>query len=151
LTKVVCAFNITRQSFISLGVTIADSPLTRLRGLLGKMRMKSSEALWVVPSRGIHTIGLMFSIDVIYMDATLRVIEVVEGLAPLRLAPLRLKCASVLELPARSICESGTRTGDQLMICSPDEMERYLTSQSSEGPAARTRTGPEPNRKVPPA
>jgi len=127
-----CAFNITRQSFISLGVAIADSPLTRLRGLLGKMRMRSDEALWVVPSRGIHTIGLMFAIDVLYLDAKLGVIEAIESLAPLRVAPIRLQCASILELPARSIADSGTKIGDELLICSPEEMEQYWTSQTPE-------------------
>ena len=84
-----CAFNVSRQSFINLGVAVADTPLTRLRGLLGKMRLRSDEALWVVPSRGIHTIGLLFPIDLIYLDAQLRVIHVIEHLGPLRIAPVR--------------------------------------------------------------
>jgi uncharacterized membrane protein (UPF0127 family) len=129
LKQSVCVFNITRQAFLSLGVSIADSPLTRLRGLLGKMRLRSDEALWVVPSRGIHTIGLMFSIDVIYLDANLRVIDLVECLAPWRISPIRLRGASVLQLPARSITESGTKVGDQLLIGSAEEMERHWTAQ----------------------
>jgi uncharacterized membrane protein (UPF0127 family) len=121
-------------------VTIADSPLARLRGLLGKMRMKSNEALWVVPSRGIHTIGLMFSIDLIYLDAQLRVIDLVEGLAPLRVAPIHLRSASVLQLPARSVCDSGTQIGDDLLICLPEEMERYLASRATERQATKQQT-----------
>ncbi len=123
------AFNVARQSFINLGVAIADTPFARLRGLLGKVRIRSDEALWVVPSRGIHTIGLMFPIDVVYLDAKLRVIAILESLGPLRIAPIRWQCASVLELPARSIYGSGTQVGDQLIICSPEEMELYWTSQ----------------------
>ena len=115
------------------------------------MRMKSNEALWVVPSRGIHTIGLMFSIDVIYLDAQLRVIDLVEGLAPLRVAPIRLRSASVLQLPARSICDSGTQIGDDLLICSPEEMEKYLTSQATERQTAQQQQlGPAANTKAPP-
>jgi uncharacterized membrane protein (UPF0127 family) len=105
------------------------------------MRMKSNEGLWVVPSRGVHTFGLMFPIDVIYLDANLQVIDLVEGLAPLRIAPLRLKCASVLQLPARSVCDSGTQAGDHLSICSPEEMERYLTLQSTEQRRAEQQPG----------
>ena len=56
-----CAFNVTKQAFISLGVTVADTPFARLRGLLGKMRMRSDEAVWVVPSHGVHTIGGRYS------------------------------------------------------------------------------------------
>ena len=133
-----CAFNISSQSFISLGVSAADTTLARLRGLLGKMRMRSDEALWVVPSRGIHTIGLVFPIDVLYLDSDLRVVRVVEHLGPWRIAPLKWRCASVLELPARSIYESGTRVGDQLIICPPAEMHAYLTSGVQESPGRET-------------
>jgi len=150
LTKSFCAFNITRQSFINLGVAIADSPLARLRGLLGKMRMRSDEALWVVPSRGIHTIGLMFSIDVIYLDTKLRVIDLVESLAPLRVAPIRLHGASVLQLPARSISDSGTQIGDQLLICSPEEMERYWTAQTPGEKTNDREPGPDRTEKLSP-
>ena len=123
-----CAFNISRQSFINLGVTVADTPLARLRGLIGKMRMRSDEAVWIIPSRGIHTFGLLFSIDVIFLDAQNRVLHVIESLGPLRIAGIRRQCASVLELPARSIYGSGTQVGDQLMICSSDKMHTYWQS-----------------------
>lgn len=135
------AFNVSRQSFINLGVAVADTPLTRLRGLLGKMRLRSDEALWIVPSRGIHTIGLLFPIDLIYLDAQLRVIHVMEHLGPLRIAPVRWQCASVLELPVRSIYDSGTQVGDQLMICSPEEMRGYWAPHSVELPQRQKESG----------
>lgn len=133
VSRVWYAFNITRQSFINLGVTVADTPWARLRGLLGKMRMRSDEGLWLVPSRGIHTLGLMFPIDAIYLDGDLRVVHLVENLGPLRIGPLRLRCESVLELPAKSIYGSGTQVGDQLMICAPQKMESYWASQTTTG------------------
>jgi len=133
-----CAFNITRQSFINLGVTVADTPLSRMRGLLGKMRMRSDEAVWIVPSQGIHTIGLRFAIDVVYLDAQLRVVDTIENLKPLRITGIRWHCASVLELPARSIFKSGIEVGDQLLICSPERMQDYWASPS-EG-VARTQS-----------
>jgi len=126
------AYNVTRQSFINLGVTVADTLPARLRGLLGKMRLRSDEGLWVVPSRGIHTFGLMFSIDLVYLDSELRVVHLVENLGPLRIAPLRFRCESVLELPARSISKSGIQVGDQLMICTAKEMEAYWASQGTQ-------------------
>lgn len=129
MAEVLYAFNESRQSFISLGVTVADTPLARLRGLLGKMKLRSDEGIWVVPSRGIHTIGLMFPVDVIYLDSALNVVHVIESLGPLRIAPLRLQCASVLELPAGSIFGSGTQVGDQLRLGSPEEMQEYWASQ----------------------
>ena len=128
-----CAFNVTRQSFVSLGLTPADTQWARLRGLLGKVRLRSDEGIWVFPSQGIHTFGLLFPIDVVYLDARLRVIHLVEHLGPLRVAPLRWQCASVLELPARSIFGSGTRVGDQLLIGSPDQLDAYWTARHTGG------------------
>jgi uncharacterized membrane protein (UPF0127 family) len=126
------AFNISRQAFISLGVSAADTSLARLRGLLGRLRMRSDEALWVVPSRGIHTFGLLFQIDVVYLDSECRVVHLIENLGPLRIGPLRLRSASVLELPAGSIYNSGTQLGDRLLIDSPEHVDQYLESQQSE-------------------
>ena len=101
------------------------------------MRLRSDEGLWVIPSRGIHTFGLMFSIDLVYLDSNLRVVHLVENLGPLRIAPLRLHSESVLELPGRSISGSGTQVGDQLLICTPKEMEAYWASQKPQPAAGR--------------
>jgi uncharacterized membrane protein (UPF0127 family) len=116
------AFNVSRQAFINLGVKVADTPWARLRGLLGRMKLRSDEGLWVVPSRGIHTIGLLFPIDVIYLDPEFRVVHLIEDLRPMRIAPLRFGAASVLELPTRTIEASGTKMGDLIMIRSPEEI-----------------------------
>ena len=124
-----CAFNITKQCFLNLGVTVANTPLARLRGLLGRVRLRSDEALWVVPSRGIHTIGLMFPIDVIYLDSQLRVVHLIENLGPLRITAIRLRSESILELPVRTIYESGTQVGDQLTICTLAKMRDYWGAQ----------------------
>jgi uncharacterized membrane protein (UPF0127 family) len=129
--RILYAFNISRQSFINLGVSVADTPLARLRGLLGRFKLRADEAVWVVPSRGIHTFGLSFHIDVIYLDSQCQVLHLIEHLGPLRIAPLRFGCASVLELPAGSIYKSGTQVGDRLLIQAPDQVDRYLESQQS--------------------
>jgi hypothetical protein len=134
LKGILYAFNITRQSFINLGVTPALTPLARLRGLLGRFRLRSDEAVWMVPSRGIHTFGLLFPIDVIYMDSDCRVVHLIENLGPLRFGPIRRRSASVLELPAGAIYLSGTQVGDRLMIKSPEHVDKYLESQKTDAP-----------------
>jgi uncharacterized membrane protein (UPF0127 family) len=124
-----CVFNISSQCFLNLGVKVADTSLARLRGLLGKVRLRSDEGLWMVPSRGLHTIGLMFPIDVIYLDSNFCIVHLIENLGPFRISPFYLQSESVLELPVRTIYESGSRIGDQLMICPQADMEAYFASQ----------------------
>ncbi len=131
-----CVFNKTNESFLGLKVTCASTSLARLRGLLGKLRVSPGEGLWVVPSRGIHTVGLMFPLDLVYLDAGDRVIHLVEHLRPFRFSPIRLNCASLLELPAHTIYASQTRVGDQLLICTPEEMEMDLKKANATALAA---------------
>jgi uncharacterized membrane protein (UPF0127 family) len=116
-----------------LKVTAADTHLARLKGLLGKLRLKADEGIWVIPSSGIHTIGVLFAIDLIYLDSANRVVHVVESFGRCRIGPVNRQCASVLELPTRTIYSSQTQVGDELLICSPEEMEEYL--EESEGKA----------------
>jgi uncharacterized membrane protein (UPF0127 family) len=119
----VCVFNQTRQSFLSLDTTVADTQLARLRGLLGRRELKSDHGLWLVPCQGIHTIGLVFPIDVVYLDVDHRVVHVIEYLQPFRITSIRRNCHSVLELPVRTIFESETETGDQIAFFSASEQE----------------------------
>lgn len=130
-----CVYNRTRESFLSFTVTAADTHLTRLKGLLGRLRLRADEGIWVVPSQGIHTIGVLFAIDLVYLNADFKVIHLVEHLSPFRIAPIRRDAASVLELRPRTIYLSNTQIGDELVICSPEEMESYCTDRK---PAEQT-------------
>jgi hypothetical protein len=127
-------FNRNRESLLALRVAPADTFLLRLAGLLGRIRFKPDDGLWLIPSRGIHTIGMLFAIDVIYLDAANRVIHLIEDLRPCRISPIRLKSASILELPARAIYSSNTRIGDELLICAPEEIKQYC--ERNQGKAA---------------
>jgi len=136
-----CIFNKTSQSFLGLNITCACTLLARLKGLLGRLSISPGEGLWVVPSRGVHTVGLLFPIDVIYLDAENRVVHLVEHMRPFRVSQIRLNCASVLELPPHTIYASRTRMGDQLLICLPEEMDTKKTEPVDSGT---------PERKAPP-
>ncbi len=121
-----CVFNKTRESFLSLGIAAADTYFARLKGLLGRLRLKPDEGIWVIPSQGVHTIGVLFAIDLIYLNPDNRVIHVSESFGRFRIGPIFISCSSVLELPTRTIYTSQTQVGDELLICQPEEMEQYL-------------------------
>jgi hypothetical protein len=125
IKRTLCVFNRNRVSFLALRVAPADTLLLRLEGLLGRIRLKPDDGIWLTPSRGIHTFGMLFAIDLIYLDAANRVIHLIEHLGPFRISPIRIKCASILELPSRAIFASNTQIGDDLLICTPEEMSQY--------------------------
>jgi uncharacterized membrane protein (UPF0127 family) len=121
-----CVYNATRECFLSLNVKAADTMLSRLRGLIGRFRLRPDEGIWVVPSQGVHTFGLFFPIDLIYLDEDYKVIHVVEYFRPFKIGPIKTQAGSVLELPTHTIYSSHTQLGDQLVICVAGEMEERL-------------------------
>jgi uncharacterized membrane protein (UPF0127 family) len=71
--------------------------------------------LLITPCEGVHTWGMRFAIDVLYLNREKRVIKIRSNMRPWRLS-LCLRARSVLELPAGTAHESGTKAGDQLVF-----------------------------------
>jgi uncharacterized membrane protein (UPF0127 family) len=128
LMSVTCgyAFNRTRRQYLATRLSVADTHWSRLLGLMGKTAsdFQQESGLWIVPCRGVHTLGMRFPIDVLYLDRDRVVVHLEPGLQPWRLAPVRLKAASVLELPENMIRSTGTTIGDQLEIDTRSAEER---------------------------
>lgn len=112
-------FNRTRQAFLASDLRLADTHISRFRGLIGHSvsTFRSGACLWIVPSRGVHTLFMRMPIDVVYLDDDHLVIHVEENLAPWRFAPVITQAVSVLELPAHTVYETGTQIGDNIEIC----------------------------------
>jgi len=119
----VFVFNKTKQTFLAYRVRIADSILTRLVGLLGKRTLEADSGLWIFPSRGIHTLGMLFDIDVVFLDKDLKVVALRELVHPFSMTALYFNAESVLELRAHTIFKSRTEVGDELMISRLDDMQ----------------------------
>jgi len=114
----VYVYNKTRETFLATEASIADSYLRRLVGLLGKTKRwaQLGRGLWIVPSQGVHTIGMTFPIDLIFLSKDKQVVHVEEHVRPFRISKVSWKASSVLELPVHTIYRSGTQVGDRLEI-----------------------------------
>jgi hypothetical protein len=112
------AFNQTRQAYLATALAVADTHWTRLRGLLGlrSSDFRNGSGLWIVPCHGVHTLGMGFPIDVVYLDRSMTVIHIQSDLQPWRFAPIRTQATSVLELPSRIAAETKTAVGDKIEI-----------------------------------
>jgi uncharacterized protein len=113
-------YNKTRETFVATEATVADDYFRRLIGLFEKTKRwaKLGRGLWIIPSRGVHTIGMLFPIDVLFLNKNKEVIHIEEHMRPFRISKMSLKATSVLELPAHAIYRSGTKVGDSLEIAS---------------------------------
>jgi hypothetical protein len=95
--------------------TLADSPLTRLKGLLGRDGLDSGEGLLLRPASSIHTFFMRFPIDAVFLDRELVVVGIAGGLQPWRAASRR-GAKAVLELPAGESFRRELAVGDQLTL-----------------------------------
>ena len=111
-------YNKTRETFVATQTMVADSYIRRLVGLLGKTKRwaQVGRGLWIIPSSGVHTIGMLFPIDLIFLSKEKQVVYVEEHVRPFRISKVSLKAESVLELPPHTIYRSGTQIGDRLEI-----------------------------------
>jgi uncharacterized protein len=115
-TRVLRVRNESKSTVLGDHVTVADTSLGRFVGLLGKKHLATGGGLWIVPSNGVHTLGMIFTIDVIFVDGKYHVVGLRENLRPFRLTALNWRSRTVLELPAGTIHASRTEVGDQLVF-----------------------------------
>jgi uncharacterized membrane protein (UPF0127 family) len=94
----------------------ADSLHDRLLGLMGKSRLAPDTGLWLPNTNGIHTFGMRFSIDVLVLDANLKVLRLCPALPPNRfLWPIR-GGKHTLELAEGVLQASPLQIGSELQI-----------------------------------
>src|SRR5688500_2751899 len=105
------ARNLDTGAVVADKVAVADTRSTRAVGLLTRDELHAGEALWIVPSRGVHTCWRRFAIDVIALDDTGTVVDQVADLKPWRIRLPRRGTAGVLELPAGVLAATGTKVG----------------------------------------
>ncbi len=112
------AFNRTRLTYLATKLSVAHTHWARLRGLMGTGPgdFHSGQGLWIVPCRGVHSLAMRFPIDVVYLDGDKVVVHLERNLKPWRLAPLRARATSVLELPGDTVSSTGTAVGDEIEI-----------------------------------
>jgi uncharacterized protein len=93
---------------------VADSPVSRMRGLLGRSELRSGEGLLLRPASAIHTWFMRYPIDAVFLDRDWRVVGISGDVPPWR-ARSRRGAKAVLELPAGESARRRLAVGDQLV------------------------------------
>ena len=114
--KYITVKNTAKGVTIGTRIVLANTFVSRLFGLLGKKHLDAGCGVLIRPSSGVHTLGMLFAIDVIALDRNLRVLKVWRRLAPFRFTSISLKTDSILELAAGQIEQCRIELGDQLEI-----------------------------------
>ena len=109
-------YNIDRQHSILNNLELAEDRRSRGRGLIGHAFLESGQGLMINPCRWIHTFGMSFPIDVVYLGKGWRVVALTENLPPKRIDRPVLRARCVIEMGAGAIERAGLRVGDRLEL-----------------------------------
>lgn len=101
-------------SVVCAECVLADTPLRRLRGLLGTARLAPGEGILLRPAPAIHTFFMRFPIDAAFLDRDGVVLEIRRAMKPWRMAACR-GARAVLELGAGEASVRNILRGDRLV------------------------------------
>lgn len=108
--------NPARDTVLAERAAVADTAARRVVGLLRHTGLETGEGLLITPCNSIHSIGMKFVFDAIFLDKENRVLHLIEKMKPWRVSKLVWSGRSVLELPGGVIASSGTQVGDTLAL-----------------------------------
>lgn len=94
-------------------VRLADTAALRMKGLLGSQPLSMQQGLLITPCNSVHTFGMGYSIDVVYLNKKNKVIKIIEALKPTRISGC-LTASKVLEIAAGSAEKNKIKKGDIL-------------------------------------
>jgi uncharacterized membrane protein (UPF0127 family) len=123
---------ITRYNLISVpssrriaAVTRADTWLSKGWGVLGRRSLPPGEGLWLPGVASVHTIGVRFALDLLFLDNNMQAVAMFQNVPPGRFLVRASGAAHTLELGAgtlASLCQPA-RVGDKWRL------ESVMTSE----------------------
>ena len=108
--------NLTRGRIIGDAVRVAERFFPRMRGLLRTDGLAEGEGLWIHPCSSIHSFGMRFEFDALFLDGDNKVEGLYRRFRKNRISRIFWKARGVLELPAGTIERTGTEVGDEVEL-----------------------------------
>lgn len=97
---------------------VPQSSFARARGLLGRSGLEPGNGMLIDAAPSVHMFFMRFPIDVVFLDRDWKVVRVVHGLRPWRVAGAR-RAVAALELAAGAAAQAGVEEGDVLSLEEP--------------------------------
>jgi hypothetical protein len=108
--------NLTRGRIVGDAVRVAERFIPRMRGLLRTDGLAEGEGLWIHPCSSIHSIGMRFEFDALFLGSDGKVVGRYERFRRNRVSKVFWNARGVLELPAGTIERTGTEVGDEIQF-----------------------------------
>lgn len=116
LSSLMAVRNESRDTLVLSQVVVARSFWRRWVGLVGRRRLPVGQGLWLPACRAVHTVGMLCSLDIMFLDSHLEVVALHREVQPWRPLLACYGADSVLEAPCGTIVQSQTLLGDKLSI-----------------------------------
>ena len=97
----------------SFNINKTETAMERTRGLLGRSELADDEGLWISPCNSIHTFGMGYALDIVYLNRKKQVKKITPNLKPRRLS-FSLLAASVIEFKAGTTERLPLKKGDTI-------------------------------------
>ena len=104
------------QARLAEHAQVARTSWQRMVGLLAHRELPAEEAMVFPGCSSIHTVGMRFPIDVIFVDREWRVVALREGLVPGRLVPPVRRAWGVVEASCGTLKRLDLQVGDRLVV-----------------------------------
>ena len=108
--------NKNNNKLLASKVIMADTFMTRLKGLMFKKNLEKDTAMLIHPCNSVHTFFMKFSLDILFISKEYEVIYVIENMLPGKTSPLIRKAMGVLEFTSGTIEKTNTKKGDFLNV-----------------------------------
>jgi uncharacterized membrane protein (UPF0127 family) len=113
--RAVAVRNLTKATTVASSVAVPSTSAERRRGLLKHDGLQPDEGLWIVPCEAVHTFGMRFAIDILFLSSKRTVLKACPAVPRNRIR-FCLPAESVLELATGTIERTGTCRGDLLQL-----------------------------------
>lgn len=101
---------------LPMHVHVCESRVERGRGLLMRRCPDQRTAYLLRNCSAVHTVGMAYAIDIVFCDATGRILHIVKGLRPFRMAR-HAGARFVWETAAGVVERWGWQVGDEIGPC----------------------------------
>lgn len=116
MTMKTIALRTAEGRFIAHEVRIAYSLRARLLGLSRERSLPTRAGLLLSPARGVHTLGMRFAVDVVFLSRQMRVLGLVPCVQPWRVLLAPRGTGRVLELAAGQIAATRLQAGTFIVV-----------------------------------
>ena len=97
-------------------VELAGDALSRMRGLLGRDGLAPGQGMYLAPCGIVHTVGMRFALDLVFVDRGLRVVRVARDVPAGRIVSGGRRAHGVFEIQSGWLPADAVSEGDALEL-----------------------------------